>query len=420
MEKCALVQAALSRRDAGALAVLAAEPGGLCNDELRRDAWLVLLGDALRSVAGDKRASELLQLDHRAQMSPRSRRAALVGEFGMDIERSMFHFSKDRSLKPRKRLEWREKLTRVIAAVLTADQSLHYYQGFHDVCTVHLHVAGGDVALATKTSLLAAKLQFADHHRSDFGTTIEVMKLLQVILEHFDPEVAALLSEAEVRPHFALSWLLTGFAHVVEDFEVVARIFDAILASHPMFPLYLCVAIILRPMTRARLMKLAEKDASMPALHHFLQNVAPPCAPITSGRDWKKRKKKYHHQNDQALKLAKQRGTLEGLAYFVESKAEEEENCVDNLVASALEMLADFPPFQVIRKSEDPVPVNSAVRIPVMRVKPWGELEKWGREYGYKRKSASKPFFSSTSSVVSLSVVVFALAYAAQFFPKDV
>ena len=44
--------------------------------------------------------------------------------------------------------------------------------------------------------------------------------------------------------HFALSWVLTLFAHVVEDFDVISRIFDAIMAAHPLFPLYLAVAVV--------------------------------------------------------------------------------------------------------------------------------------------------------------------------------
>ena len=46
-----------------------------------------------------------------------------------------------------------------------------------------------------------------------------------------------------MQPFFAISWLLTWFAHVVEDWDTIVRIFDSCLASHPLFPIYIAVAV---------------------------------------------------------------------------------------------------------------------------------------------------------------------------------
>lgn len=45
-------------------------------------------------------------------------------------------------------------------------------------------------------------------------------------------------------PYFALSWLLTWFAHDVPDLDSIARLFDLFLASHPLMPLYLAAVAI--------------------------------------------------------------------------------------------------------------------------------------------------------------------------------
>jgi hypothetical protein len=58
-----------------------------------------------------------------------------------------------------------------------------------------------------------------------------------------DPALARFLRDAGVEPFFATSWLLTWFAHDVQDLEEIARIYDALLCSHPMFCYYLAAAV---------------------------------------------------------------------------------------------------------------------------------------------------------------------------------
>jgi hypothetical protein len=47
-----------------------------------------------------------------------------------------------------------------------------------------------------------------------------------------------------VQPYFAISWLLTWFSHVVDDWETIVRIFDSCMASHPLFTVYVSVAVL--------------------------------------------------------------------------------------------------------------------------------------------------------------------------------
>ncbi len=44
-------------------------------------------------------------------------------------------------------------------------------------------------------------------------------------------------------PFFALPWFITWFSHDVTDINVVARLFDVFMGSHPLLPLYVCTAV---------------------------------------------------------------------------------------------------------------------------------------------------------------------------------
>jgi hypothetical protein len=47
-----------------------------------------------------------------------------------------------------------------------------------------------------------------------------------------------------VHSQVAISWILTWFAHDVDDFPLVSRIYDACIASHPLFAVYIAAALI--------------------------------------------------------------------------------------------------------------------------------------------------------------------------------
>ena len=59
-----------------------------------------------------------------------------------------------------------------------------------------------------------------------------------------DPELHEHIMESGIPPFFALSWFITWFAHNVPDLADISRIFDALIASHPLMPLYLSAAVM--------------------------------------------------------------------------------------------------------------------------------------------------------------------------------
>lgn len=65
-------------------------------------------------------------------------------------------------------------------------------------------------------------------------------------------------------PMFALSWVITYFAHVIPRFETVTRIFDFILGTQPIAIYYLTAAVVMR--SKEAVMKMHD----LPDLHvHF-------------------------------------------------------------------------------------------------------------------------------------------------------
>lgn len=83
----------------------------------------------------------------------------------------------------------------------------------------------------------------SDYMNKDFDVVSQSMRLVLVLVRAADEELYAFLERAKVEPFFSTSWLITWFAHDVKCVDEVARIYDALLASHPMMCFYICAAV---------------------------------------------------------------------------------------------------------------------------------------------------------------------------------
>lgn len=115
-------------------------------------------------------------------------------------------------------------------------------QGFHDVVSIFLLVLEED-HLAFALSEAMSLRHLSDYMNRDFDVVSQSMRLVLVLVRAADEELHAFLKRARVEPFFATSWLITWFAHDVKSVDEVARIYDALLASHPMMCFYLCAAV---------------------------------------------------------------------------------------------------------------------------------------------------------------------------------
>ena len=67
------------------------------------------------------------------------------------------------------------------------------------------------------------------------------LDILVPVLAAADPELVAHMPE--MQPFVALPATLTLFAHVVEDYSLIARLFDFFLANEAVVPIYLFAAV---------------------------------------------------------------------------------------------------------------------------------------------------------------------------------
>ena len=121
---------------------------------------------------------------------------------------------------------------------------LHYFQGYHDIVQVLLLVLGANAAYPAVARL--SLLRIRDFMLPTMSGTEPHLQLLPAILYAADPSLAAHLSTTQ--PFFALSATLTLYAHEIEEYGDISRLFDFLLASEAAISVYL-FAVVRSPHT---------------------------------------------------------------------------------------------------------------------------------------------------------------------------
>lgn len=109
-------------------------------------------------------------------------------------------------------------------------------------------------------------LRIRDFMLPNLAPAVAQLRLIPDILHAVDPALCAHLSRIE--PYFALSDTLTMFAHNVQHYSDIARLFDVLLAREQVFSLYVFAQIVLR-----RRDELFEHDE--PDMLHFTLSKLP-------------------------------------------------------------------------------------------------------------------------------------------------
>jgi len=145
-----------------------------------------------------------------------------------------------------------------------SNNRLHYYQGFHDVASVILANISNRPELAASILRKLAKSHLRDATREDFsGITCFLEIALYPLLQVLDEELHDYFIFRELGPTAFITWIITLFAHDIHDSDRAGRLFDALLASHPLMPLYFSVAILVNPGCRDRIFDTDEDDPAM-------------------------------------------------------------------------------------------------------------------------------------------------------------
>lgn len=133
----------------------------------------------------------------------------------------------------------KSELSHVITAVLRRHSILHYFQGYHDIVQVLLLVLGADAAIPAVARL--SLLRIRDFMLPTMAGTEPHLQLVPAILYAVDPQLCQHLSQTQ--PFFALAATLTLYAHDIEEYGDIARLFDFLLAHEAAISLYLFAVV---------------------------------------------------------------------------------------------------------------------------------------------------------------------------------
>ncbi|KAI1272568.1 rab-GTPase-TBC domain-containing protein [Xylaria sp. FL0933] len=244
---------ACKRKDIEELRTLAIAPGGFLSDQLRSQAWPILLGfDA--DVTSDSSSEISSSWEH----LPRHRDEEQVK---LDVDRSFVYYPNDTSQAQLE--EKKSELSDLITQVLRQQPYLCYFQGYHDICQVLLLVLPPSLRALAVSRL--SVLRIRDFMLPTLAPALIQLRLIPDLLQAVDGALYTHLSRNE--PYFALSDTLTMFAHNVQRYSDISRLFDALLAREQVFSLYVFTRIVLR--RRPELLDTDEPDM----LHSVLSKL---------------------------------------------------------------------------------------------------------------------------------------------------
>ncbi|MCJ1291010.1 hypothetical protein MMC34_002552 [Xylographa carneopallida] len=241
-------------KELSSIASLASSRGGLLDDRVRCVAWPKLLGSDVSPAF-----SANVILDWRSLPKHKDE-----DQVRLDVNRSFIYYPKNES---EQQLDRRKgDLSDVITEVLRRHPRLCYFQGFHDIVQVVLLVLGKELAISAVTHL--SLLRIRDFMLPSLSPSLAHLALLPAILYSVDAKLCQHLSGTQ--PFFALAATLTLYAHEIEDYGAIARLFDFLLAEDAVVSVYVFAIIIL-----SRRKELFEIPADEPEMLHFTLSKLP-------------------------------------------------------------------------------------------------------------------------------------------------
>ena len=193
----------------------------------------------------------------------------------LDVNRAFVYYpvnKTDAELDARK-----AALQNLIFAVLRKHPSLHYFQGYHDIASVLLLVLGdgkerhrnsnsksikgitssvigvdktgdaaetGETAVSEMTAQALARLsllRIRDFMLPTLDAALAQLALLPAVLRVADPALAQHLTG--MQPFYALAGTLTMYAHEIQSYGDIARLFDYLLAREAVLSIYLFAVV---------------------------------------------------------------------------------------------------------------------------------------------------------------------------------
>ncbi|KAJ5157167.1 uncharacterized protein N7482_008267 [Penicillium canariense] len=250
-EKAAAIRRACDARDVEALVLYATSEGGLLDDELRQIAWPIFLQCDTNSRPDDLKPLNDLP------------RHADEDQVQLDVNRSFVYYP---AVPEEELLEKKEQLSDLITLILRNYPMLCYFQGYHDIVQVLLLVLGAQKAASAMAHVSLFKIR--DYMLPSLTPALKHLQLIPAIVGTVDPALWRHL--ANIQPFFALAATLTLYAHDIQEYSDIARLFDFLLAREPVVAIYLFAAIIL-----SRKKELLDIPVDEPEMLHFTLSKLP-------------------------------------------------------------------------------------------------------------------------------------------------
>ena len=160
----------------------------------------------------------------------------------------------------------KDELSNLIKNVLRNHPILCYFQGYHDIVQVLLLVLGEQKATPAVTQISLFRIR--DYMLPSLKPALKHLQLIPAIIERADPALRLHLSGTH--PFFALAATLTLYAHDIQEYSDIARLFDFLLAHEPVVSIYLFAAIVL-----SRKKELLDISIHEPEMIHFTLSKLP-------------------------------------------------------------------------------------------------------------------------------------------------
>ncbi len=214
--------------DLVALRKIAHQPGGFQSHRLRVQVWPKLMG-----------INRYQMSDYRQFIDPHCDDS----QVRCDVERSLWNNHEScKHWSDSYREKRRKALAEIIIAILARNKHLYYYQGYHDLVSTVMLIVEDDHLAFTIAEYISINYM-VDYMREDFDIVSQFMHFIFVIVKASDMELYQHMMKAKLEPFFATSWLITWFAHDLHDLHTVARLFDVLLSTHPIYIYYICAAV---------------------------------------------------------------------------------------------------------------------------------------------------------------------------------
>lgn len=160
----------------------------------------------------------------------------------------------------------KQELSDLITEVLRRHPYLCYFQGYHDICQVFLLVLPPHLRASAVARL--SVLRIRDFMLPTLAPALAQLRLIPSIIRNVSPELYIHLSQTQ--PFFALSGTLTMYAHDIQEYGNIARLFDVFLAREAIFSLYMFAQIVLN-----RTDELFDTPADEPEMLHSILSKLP-------------------------------------------------------------------------------------------------------------------------------------------------